>query len=68
MFKYLLTCFDGGYGWGETGSQAEMCAPSEEFVKKHIPGGWNFQLIGPTEDQFYLKHLISDAERYVEET
>ena len=57
MNKYLLTCKDGGYGWGETGQRAEMCAPDEEYVKQHIPGGWEFQCLGVTFDRFFLKHL-----------
>ena len=57
MDKYLLKCVDGGWGWGETGAQAHMCAPNEEFVKHHIPGGWVYELLGPTTDNYYLEHL-----------
>jgi len=55
--KYLLTCISGGFGWGETGAKAEMCAENEEILKKHIPGGWIYEDLGLTNDTFYLNHL-----------
>lgn len=57
MKLYRLECVDGGFGWGETGQEAEMCAPSEEFVKQNIPGGWTYKLVGDTTENFFLRHL-----------
>lgn len=62
-WKFLLTCKDGGYGWGETGDRAEMCALgatqeiAAEFVRRNIPGGWSMECLGKTEDTYYLRNL-----------
>ena len=63
MYLYKLTCVDGGFGWGETGAQAEMCAPNDEYVKHHVPGGWNFEKIRETNETFFLRHIILESER-----
>lgn len=62
-FLSRLKCNTGGFGWGETGAKAEMTMPgntpeeAEKLVKKHIPGGWTYELVGETKEDFYLKHL-----------
>ena len=62
-YLFLLECIDGGYGWGETGQRAQMTAKgstikeAKEYIKRHIPGGWKFKLMGKTRETFFLKHL-----------
>ena len=53
--NFELTCVDGGWGWGSTGAQRFMWAPfldeqeAEAHIKKSIPGGWTYRLIGPVD-------------------
>ena len=60
---YLLQCVDGGWGWGETGALALMCAPDADYVQHHMPGGWKYTDLGPTYKNFYLKHLSKLTEQ-----
>jgi len=59
-WKYELHCVDGGWGWGKTGAKRFMCAPgtseaeAEAYVKRNIPGGWNYRLIGETDEVYFL--------------
>ncbi len=63
FFKFKLKCKSGGHGWGKTGQRSLMCIEAttqqeaEVEIKKHVPGGWIYKFVGPTEETYYLKHL-----------
>ena len=63
-FKFIVKCVDGGWGWGNTGQRACMCfsgktmEEAESKLKQHIPGGWEHEFVGETNETYYLKHLL----------
>jgi hypothetical protein len=61
FFMFLLTCVEGGYGWGETGQKALMCSEgkTKEEAENNldIPVSWKHMFLKETTETFYLKHL-----------
>lgn len=63
FYKFLLSCIDGGHGWGKVGQKSLMCCQgktkkeAETKLLNNIPGGWTYRCLGQTEETFYLCHL-----------
>ena len=56
-YKFMLFCYDGGWGWGETGQKGKMIVKAknkkeaEKICKSYIPGGWTIKYKGITKEE-----------------
>ena len=56
-YLFMLYCFDGGWGWGETGQKGEMIIKAknkkaaEKVCKSYVPGGWIIKYKGLTKEK-----------------
>ena len=66
--KYLFAiyCYDGGWGWGETGQEGRFIIKASSIIKAtkelkyYIPGGWSYEYKGITDKK---EGLITDLEQ-----